>query len=213
MTEDLIFEPLANNDPKFSGYRFRIADTAEPPMQGMGLEGANLEGLADNGLNAGDAVILDQHYVRAVAYTIEASGKISWFSSLFNAQADASKVGVVQEAKSFMVGTIDGKQVEIGVAVVLKIEANKFSSEAQVSVANIAAEAQLGRSRAEMEISVRGFTGVLGDMLPAPSAVDLASYAHYLESFEKIQKHVFGKDGKANFSPVVLGKLRNEAEA
>ncbi|NDW46637.1 hypothetical protein [Ruegeria sp. PrR005] len=203
MSEKALYEPLSAGDPLFSGYRFRTGDPGGPQTEGLGL---GLGG--ENGLQPGDPVALDQHYVRAVAFTREASGKVSWFNSLFSAQASGKSVGVLQEAKSFMVGTVDGQQVEIGVAVLLKIEATSFKSEAQVSVANIAAEAQLGLSRAEMEISVRGYTGALGDMLPAPSEVDLTSYTTYLNAFERIQKHVFGPGGAAQYSPVVLGKLR-----
>ena len=163
---------------------------------------------------AAPQMVLNQHFVSTVAFTRDASGKPSFFSALFKADAKAKQVGVVQEAKVFaVVKGEDGGDVEMGVAVRLKVEASSFSSDVQVSIANIAAEAQLSLSRAEMEISVRGFGGPLGDLLPAPKAVDLTSYSEYLEAFRKIQAHVFSETNRTAYSPVVLGQHHVSAGA
>lgn len=112
----------------------------------------------------------------------------------------------MQEAKSFaVVETENGPDIEMGVAVRLQVEASSFSSYVQVSIPNIAAEAQLGLSRAEMEISVRGFSMPLGDLLPAPKAVDLTSYTEYVEAFGKVQAFVFSQANRQYLSPVLLG--------
>ncbi|WP_171177759.1 hypothetical protein [Ruegeria sp. HKCCD8929] len=203
MSDALTYIPLLDGDETLSGYRFRVG----------GPSGE--EGLATTAAGAPeDVVTLDQHFVTSVAYTREASGKMSWFAGLLKGDAEGKSVGVVQEAKMYTVREIEGQRVEIGVAVQLKIEATTFKSSVQVTVPNIAAEAQLGLSRAQMEISVRGYCGMLGEMLPAPSGVNLASYAHYIEAFAKLQKLVFGPSGQAHFSPVVLGRvIRGEAGA
>lgn len=152
--------------------------------------------------------VLNQHHVSSVAFTIDASGKASFFASLFSGETEMQRVGVVQEAKSFAVVQKDGKEVEVGVAVRLQVKADKFSASAQVTIPNITAEAQLGLSRADMEISVRGFSGPLGKLLPAPKSVDITSYTEYLDAFREIQAHVFSDASRQHFSPVVLGAYK-----
>ncbi|WP_299923136.1 hypothetical protein [uncultured Pelagimonas sp.] len=154
-----------------------------------------------------DPKTLNRHLISCTAFTRDVKGNVSFFSSLFKAEAEGKKVGVVQEAKVFFVKTdSNGVAVEHGVAVRLQVDASKFSAEANVSIPNIAAEAQLGMSDAQMEISVRGFSGFLGALLPAPDTVNLTSYAAYMEAFQKIQKHVFCEENAEYLVPVVLGK-------
>ncbi len=154
-----------------------------------------------------DVKALNRHLISCTAFTRDIKGNVSFFSSLFKAEAEGKQVGVVQEAKVFYVkADSKGVAVEHGVAVRLQVDASEFSAEANVSIPNIAAEAQLGMSEAQMEISVRGFSGFLGDLLPAPDTVNLTSYAAYMEAFQKIQKHVFCEENAEYLVPVVLGK-------
>ncbi|MBV2358975.1 hypothetical protein KUH32_04240 [Thalassococcus sp. CAU 1522] len=204
------YEPLLDTDPRMPDLtrqgmvKLRLD---VPPMFYAGtVPGEEMAAASSGGDDTPPRAVLNRHLVSTVAYTRDASGKASFFSALFKAEAKATQVGVIQEAKTFaVVQTEDGRDVEMGIAVRLQVEASRFSSDVQVSIPNIAAEAQLGLSRAEMEISVRGFAGPLGNLLPVPKAVDLTSYADYIESFRRIQEHVFSDTGRDHYSPVALG--------
>lgn len=198
------YEPVLEADPRLS----RIVPKVSLSLL-SGLVTAEMSMDAEESLreeSTAPPVVLNQHFVKTVAYTRDIDGKTNFFSSLFKADVQASQVGVVQEAKSFaVVEAEDGSDIELGVAVRLQVEASSFSSNVQVSIPNIAAEAQLGLSRAEMEISVRGFAMPLGNLLPAPKAVDLTSYTEYVEAFGKVQAFVFSEVNRQHVSPVVLG--------
>ncbi|WP_417724501.1 hypothetical protein [Salipiger sp.] len=203
------YEPLLENDRRTSDLTRRAREAAQSgPM--AGLLDDSLEGMP--GAGGGDGpLVLDQHFISTVAYTRDVSGKTSFFSALFKGDATHKQVGVIQEAKSFTVVKVDGRDVEMGVAVRMQVEASSFGSNVQVSIPNIAAESQLNLSRAEMEISVRGYAAPLGDLLPVPSAVNVTSYGEYLDAFNAIQKRIFSKEGQADFSPVALGLHKAEA--
>ena len=158
---------------------------------------------------SGSALKLDRHTTSSRCYYWDGKARSGLFSRLLNADVKGKRVGVFQEAKSFTV-LLDstGHEYEVGVSVRLEVNADKFELGAQVSIPNIAAEAQLGTSRAEMEISVLGYFGPLGDYLPAPKAVDVTSYAEYLESFRKIQELVFSDKGLEFHHPIPLGERR-----
>ncbi|WP_298853827.1 hypothetical protein [uncultured Ruegeria sp.] len=159
--------------------------------------------------NAASTLKLDRHITVARSYFWDANGRSNLFSRLLGIDVKGKRVGVFQEAKSFTVLLdADGDEYEVGVSVRLEVNADRFELGAQVSIPNIAAEAQLGNSKAEMEISVLGYYGPLGDILPAPKAVDVTSYAEYLESFRKIQRLVFSKEGSEFHHPIPLGERR-----
>ncbi len=157
--------------------------------------------------NASVPLKLDRHMTVARSYYWDANARSKLFSRLLGVDVKGKRVGVFQEAKSYTVLLdADGDKYEVGVSVRLEVTADKFELGAQVSIPNIAAEAQLGNSKAEMEISVLGYYGPLGDILPAPKAVDVTSYAEYIESFRKIQKLVFSKEGAEFHHPIPLGE-------
>lgn len=152
---------------------------------------------------------LDRHTTVSSAYIWEGEVRSKLFARLFGAKAKGKRVGVFQEAKSFTVLLDeDRKEYEVGVAVRMEINADKFDLDAQITIPNIAAEAQLGNSKAEMEINVLGYFGPLGEILPAPRAVDVTSFAEYLESFRKIQELVFSAEGMQFHHPIPLGERR-----
>lgn len=198
------YEPVMEADPRLSKI---VPKVRFSKLSGLLDAEVSLHSEETIGSETGlPPLVLNQHFVNTVAYTRDIEGNTSFFSSLFKGDIKASQVGVVQEAKSFaVVETENGPDIEIGVAVRLQVEASRFSSNVQVSIPNIAAEAQLGLSRAEMEISVRGFSMPLGDLLPAPKAVDLTSYTEYVEAFGKVQAFVFSQANRQYLSPVLLG--------
>ncbi|EPX86967.1 hypothetical protein [Salipiger mucosus] len=198
------YEPILDNDPRLSEITragLRQLAPAGAPEGFAGIE----EGMPGALGDPEAALVLNQHMVSTVAYTRDQSGKTSFFSSLFKADAKAQQVGVIQEAKTFAVVEHDGEEIEMGVAARVHVVASSFSADVQVTIPNIAAEAQLRASRAEMEISVRGFGAPLGELLPVPRAVDVTSYAEYLGAFAKIQRHIFSEAGRQNYAPVALG--------
>lgn len=194
------YQPLLENDRRLGDLTRQGRDEA----MSQSIGGSSLEGLGGS-TSLEPAQVLDQHFVSTVAYTRDSAGKASFFASLFRAEAKNKQVGVIQEAKSFTVVRVGDQDVEMGVAVRLRVEASSFASDVQVSIPNIAAEAQLNLSRAEMEISVRGYSAPLGDLLPVPTAVDVTSYAAYLDAFSAIQARIFSSEGQAHFFPVALG--------
>ncbi|MGH1412058.1 MAG: hypothetical protein ACRBB0_01100 [Pelagimonas sp.] len=206
------YQPFLDGDPRM---RSPTGLPDLPDLDGMmfsrsGGPALDIELGAEGGAAAeqhpADPKTLNRHLINCTAYTRDVEGKVNFFSSLFKAEAKGKQVGVVQEAKAFFVKRENGVDIEWGVAVRLQVDASEFSAETHVSIPNIAAEAQLGMSQAQMEISVRGFSGFLGDLLPAPDTVNLTSYAAYMEAFQKIQKHVFSEDNADYLMPVVLGK-------
>ncbi len=202
------YQPYLDGDPRTRG------PVEIPDLDGLmlSIQTTDRSGSRDDFDMAGgpkqvNPKALNRHLISCTAFTRDVKGNVSFFSSLFKAEAEGKQVGVVQEAKVFFVKTDDnGVAVEHGVAVRLQVDASEFSAEANVSIPNIAAEAQLGMSDAQMEISVRGFSGFLGDLLPAPDTVNLTSYAAYMEAFQKIQEHVFSEENAEYLVPVVLGK-------
>lgn len=211
------YEPLLDGDPRLRSLDLQLSQEAVAAKPMFSIQEADVEDLPDwaedEPAQAVTAPKLNQHLISCTAFTRDAKGEASFFSALFKQEAKLKQVGVVQEAKAFTVREVNGVETEVGVAVRLQVEASEFSSDTHVSIPNIAAEAQLGMSRAQMEISVRGFAGPLGDLLPAPESVNLTSYAQYLEAFQKIQKHVFSKESQGEVTPVVLGQHRPPAGA
>lgn len=200
----LFYKPLIGNEIVTTGLSLRT------PSSNRDIVASDLSQLEELGVLKKDAtneVVLNRHMVQTSAYVREAEGRLKWLQSLFSSKAGFEQLGVIQETKSFVVmPTADANsQIEWGVSIRLEVEATKFASEMQISVANIAAQAQVGSSQAQMKMSVRGYAGSLGDHLPAPKSLDFASYSEYLEKFSDIQKLVFGDAGKTLHAPVALG--------
>lgn len=128
-------------------------------------------------------------------------------------EAQLLKAGLVHEAKRFLVRkTENDRRVEFGVAVRLWVAVTEFKFSAELTVPNLAASAQLAQSNATIGLTVSGFIGALGDMLPSPQSLDVENYSIYLDAFKNIQAHVFGNDGEAKLSPVMLGYHKLDGE-
>ncbi|WP_172328341.1 hypothetical protein [Mangrovicoccus sp. HB161399] len=153
-----------------------------------------------------DALLLDRWDVRTHQYTAKMSARMSLLSGLFSGGGSDATVGVVQEAKRFVICEMpDRRPVEVGVAVRLMAAARTSEADIKLTLADIAANAQLGRFDARITISVSGFAGPLGALLPAPRELDVRSLSVYTDAFRDIQAHVFSAESQPFLAPVLLG--------
>lgn len=121
-------------------------------------------------------------------------------------EAQLLEAGLVHEAKRFLVKKTEKKRhVEFGIAVRLWIAVTKFNLEVELTVPNLAASAQLTNSNATIGLSVSGFSGALGNLLPSPQSLNVENFSVYLDAFSNIQAHVFGAEAEDRLSPVLLG--------
>ena len=149
---------------------------------------------------------LEYWTVEAHAYSTDVAARFSFLSGLFRGEAKVVNAGVVHEAKRFTRQVKDtGEVVEVGVAVRIVAAATEWSAQAELTLPNLAADAQLNRHDARITIEVVGFTGALGSLLPAPTRLDVSSLASYLSAFAAIQGQVFSEAGLAYLKPTVLG--------
>ena len=148
---------------------------------------------------------LDRWEVETHQYRTEVTANTGFFANLFKGTGKRVTAGVTQEAKLYRLGrSDDGRAVEIGVAVRLAAATSKYDAEAQLSVPNLAASAQLGLADTKIGIYVLGFAGPIGDIMPAPDNLDVENFATYRDAFVEIQKRVFGPDSVRFLSPTVL---------
>ncbi|HEX5617776.1 MAG TPA: hypothetical protein VFX51_05125 [Solirubrobacteraceae bacterium] len=150
--------------------------------------------------------VLDRWSVQAHVYSSEIAAKLSILAGLFGGSGKRAKAGATHEAKRYRVQTTERHEVQIGVAVRLAVATTEWEVDAELSVPNIAAAAQLNAKvgDAKIGIDVVGYSGPLGDMLPAPRQLDVTTLADYLSAFTTIQKRVFGPDGLAFLTPTAL---------
>lgn len=154
-----------------------------------------------------EAPKLDHWTVRAHVYTSEVAARIGILAGLFGGSGKVVKAGAMDEAKRFRVETTEsGRYCEVGVAVRLAAAATEWEAQIDLSVPNIAAAAQLGMKTgdAQIGIEVSGYSGALGDLLPAPRQLDVSTLSDYLAAFRAIQAQVFGRSGLAFLTPAVL---------
>ncbi len=206
------------DDVRDAAKRF-VADATQAagPDRGVTHSGPDL-GSTESGLGAapapaaGGGAVLDRWDIQAHQYRTEAEVKIGILGGLFSGRSKLVKSGVVQEAKRFYVTqTADNNRVEFGTAVRLLVATDGVDAETNLTIPNIAAGAQLSHFQARIAMSVIGFTGPLGAMLPAPGELNVETLPEYLEAFRNIQSYVFGKDAAGHLAPTLLGysKLEN----
>ncbi|MCA8992273.1 MAG: hypothetical protein KDA69_01520 [Planctomycetaceae bacterium] len=164
--------------------------------------------------NAVTAAQLDHWDVQTHQYRNEVAGSIGIFGALFSGKAKSVNAGVIQEAKRFCIRkTKEGRRVEFGVSVRLSVASNLSQADFTLSIPNIAASAQLESCDARIGLTVLGFTGPIGDMLPAPDDLNVTNYAKFTEAFQKIQAHVLGTNGENYLAPTVLGYSEAQGQA
>jgi hypothetical protein len=151
--------------------------------------------------------VLDRWSVQAHVYSSEIAAKLSILAGLFGGSGKRAKAGATHEAKRYCVQlTETGREVQVGVAVRLAVATTEWEVDAELSVPNIAAAAQLNAKvgDAKIGIDVVGYSGPLGEMLPAPRQLDVTTLADYLAAFTAIQHRVFGREGLAFLTPTAL---------
>ena len=175
----------------------RYLNIAAGPLASEGLEPRN--GMIES------SYPLERWLIQAHAYSEEQAAKVSLLGRLFSGEAQRVKAGVVHDAKRFsIVKTETSRDVEIGVAVRLSVATSNMSSNFELTLPNLAADAQLNGVEARVGITVLGFAGPLGDILPAPRKLDVETCAEYVEAFRKIQAFIFGDAGWRYVIPTAL---------
>jgi len=162
------------------------------------------------------AIPLDRWSVQAHVYTQEVAAKLGILAGLFGGSGRRAKAGATHEAKRFRIEVTEaGREVQIGVGVRLVVATTEWEIDAELSVPNIAAAAQLHLAvgDAKIGIDVVGYNGPLGGMLPAPRQLDVTTLADYLRAFRAIQHQVFGPKGMAFLTPTALSYDDPEADA
>lgn len=149
---------------------------------------------------------LDRWDVQSHQYSTKASVEASILARLISGSGETTVQGIVQEAKRYSVHTTDKKRrVEFGVAVRLSVAFVGAELKTALTLPNIAAEAQISTHRARISLSVDGYTGPLGELLPAPDSLNVENFSMYTTAFKEIQALVFGTDGLNHLSPTLLG--------
>lgn len=149
--------------------------------------------------------VLDRWDVQTHKYGKKTAGKLGFLSNLFSGSGKKVTAGVVHEAKRYRTEKVgDSKTIEIGVSVRLSVATSSLNVKFELSIPNLAAQAQLGMSDAKIGISVVGYFGPIGDLLPAPEDLDVNNFSKFTAAAQEIQKRVFGPDGAQYFSPTLL---------
>jgi hypothetical protein len=156
----------------------------------------------------GESAKLEYWNVRAQVYTTEVAAKLGLLAGLFGLSGKRATAGAMHEAKRFRLERIpeSDRSVEVGVAVRLIVATTEWNVDAEITVPNLAAAAQLNWDvgDARIGIEVAGYSGPLGDLLPAPRQLDVSTLVDYVSAFHEIQAQVFGKTGLAFLTPTVL---------
>lgn len=127
-------------------------------------------------------------------------------------EAKLLEAGLVHESKRFIVKkTKQGRLVEFGVAVRLWVAVSTFDFKVDLTIPNLAASTQITKNNARIGLSVVGFRGALGELLPSPESLSVENFSTYTQAFHSIQTQVFGPDGEQKLSPVLLGYYRTNS--
>jgi len=149
--------------------------------------------------------ILDRWDVQTHKYQREIAMKVGFLTGLFSGSGKRVAAGVVHEAKRYRrEKTTASRYVEIGVSVRLSVATTALNAEFELSIPNLAAQAQLGMSDARIGIAVVGYFGPIGDLLPAPEDLNVENFSKFTQAAKEIQARVFGPDGINYLSPTLL---------
>lgn len=153
-------------------------------------------------ISAGDLENLDSGLK---VYSVEAGGVLRKIAGIVGFDANLAKIGLIQETMKYTVRSNPsrpGVEQVYGVSVRLLVAATDWKSDVKVTVPSVAASGELGFRTARVKIQIRGYDGDVGNLLPAPSALDVTSYTRYIVAYEKIQKKVISDE--RHHQPVLL---------
>lgn len=157
------------------------------------------------GQEGGGAKHLDRWDVQTHTYKSEVAAKIGFLGSLFSGTDKQVSAGVIHEAKRYRLEkTPTNREIEVGVAVRLSVATSKLDTKLELSIPNLAAQAQLNMSDARIGISVVGYYGPIGDLLPAPQDLNVENFSLFITAARAIQARVFGPEGIDYFAPAAL---------
>jgi hypothetical protein len=184
-----------------------VAALIGPTASSKRQSGSPLEYVSGVGVTPSAAEAdLDRWEVETHKYNKEMKVDLGFFAKLFGGSAKKASAGVVHEAKRFRIENVQNDQVaEFGVAVRLLVATSVFESKFELSIPNLAAAAQLGQSDTRIGIYVIGFSGVLGEIMPAPEDLKVENFSKFMDAFSAIQKKVFSEEQKQNVRPTFLG--------
>lgn len=152
-----------------------------------------------------DTSFLNRWDINTHFFKDDAEVKVGFFKKLFSGTTKVVKAGVIQEAKFYRIDQTDGgHEVQVGVAVRLAVATSNFSVTAELSIPNLTASAQLGLSDTRVGIYVVGSRIPIGDILPAPTDINVENYSLYIESFKEIQNRVFSPENEKYFTPSII---------
>ncbi len=148
---------------------------------------------------------LENWIVEAQIYKDAAAANVGFFASLFSMSADTVSAGVIHDAMRFTFERNEhNRKLKVGVSVKLVVATEATNIDFDISLPNLAADAQLNGSNSRIGIYVNGYAGPLADLLPAPSKLDVETAMEYMESFRDIQRRVFSADMHHFIVPVTL---------
>jgi hypothetical protein len=149
-------------------------------------------------------------------FSSEEKANLSVLSKIFGASAKRFSIGIIRETKRFAVvrsslldsSQIDlpdsAKTIEIGCSVRLLVAASKIEGTAEVSIPNIAAQAQLGHIDAQVGISIVGYTGPIGEFMPDVAPLNVESYTQFLDTFRALEQRIFSAENERFIFPAPL---------
>ena len=153
---------------------------------------------------------LEYWTVQAHSYALDAIARVGLLGRLFSGDAKVARAGVVHEAKRFTIQkTSENRDTEFGVAVRIYAATTDWDTKLQLTLPNLAADAQLHARDARVAIDIVGYSGPLGSLLPAPERLDVESLAVYLADFKDVQATVFGEAGLPFLTPTLLSYETN----
>src|SRR5262249_21799316 len=93
---------------------------------------------------------------------------------------------------------------QLGVAVRIFAATTDWQAGIQLTLPNLAADAQLYARDARVALEVVGYSGPLGSLLPAPERLDVESLVAYLVAFQNVQASVFSEFGLLYLTPTLI---------
>ena len=148
---------------------------------------------------------LERWLVEARAYQNQGAANVGILGRLFSGEAKAVNGGVIHNARRFsVVPAPGGRLTEVGVSVRLSVATTSYDAKLSLTLPKLAAKAELSNWDTRIGITVVGYSGFLGDLLPAPKRLDVDTCIQYVEAFKQIQQLIFSEEGSNWIAPTIL---------